>query len=249
MIIYLMGLMLIAAQAEPIQLNKIGAEIVFLRGEIEQLNREIESAQAQAKAEIEAPRGRWVEVDAQIQKEKLKNLQLKARLQVLREETLPGVRATLVDAFKAWHERLSRYVKTSLPFQLEDRLLRLENWRQGLLQGTSSPSRLAQELWAITEKEIQLARRNEFVVMPLKVNGEIRTVELARFGMVSMVFADPQKRVGFSQFRSGAWTLNMTDNHEIKNSIERILMRFKKQMRHGWFEVPGLASPAAMEIQ
>ena len=84
--------------------------------------------------------------------------------------------------------RLESMVRTGLPFRVEERLEALSELRNDVRSGRLPPGPSTVRLWRLIREELRLSETAGLGREVLTIEGERRLVEVARLGMVAMLF-------------------------------------------------------------
>ena len=99
----------------------------------------------------------------------------------------------LLEAFR----RLESMVRTGLPFRVEERLEALSELRADVRSGRLPPDPGTVRLWRLVRDELRLSETAGLGREVLEIDGERRLVEVARLGMVALLFRLPEGGTGY----------------------------------------------------
>lgn len=225
--------------AEPVA--EMASRIVELRAEVEKLGQEVEQERKQNQNQLEQVLQRKSELEMLFQKESLRQQQLSEKAKILR--SLVGVTAKSSNedyaALRAWHDELLEIVQSSMPFLFEKRKAELEVIGNKISKRVESPITLANQLWSATEKELNLTQTNEYLITSLP-GQENTKAEIARFGLVQMLWRNSKGDVGYMEQTHGNWQTITAHANGQKAAIQRAIDKFRNKQISGWFELPGL---------
>lgn len=221
--------------------SEISEKLIQLRQEVENLGRSQEHIQKERTEALENLLRRKSELEQQARKEKLREAQLKVKIEITKKAVTPLRVASALErkVLTSWLSGLKSWVQTSLPFQNETRMAALERIEKQL-QSNESPELILNSLWQVTEKEIRLTRDNSYEVMDLKLSGGTHKSEVVRLGMMQMLYKTPDGEAGYAQLQNGKWNLVGTLDPSETVAIDRLMSKLKEQQGRGYFEVPGL---------
>jgi hypothetical protein len=230
------------AQALPVQ--ELGKKLIELRAEVEENGRQLQEAQRESSGRLESYIQRRTELETQVQKEHLRNLQLKEKHAFLKSTAIkkPAGDVRDYDQLLSWTADLEDAVRASLPFRRQERLATLNGLRKRIETHLESPVAIAGELWTLTEKELKLTADNEYLITKIDLDGQMQDAEIARIGMVQMMFKTSKGETGFAVRKDAKWTLVKSKSDDVSTAVARALTKFKERNSSGWFEVPGLSS-------
>lgn len=225
------GLIVSAANAE----GSSEENLVRLRGEIEELHRQVELKRSEHKSRQDMLVGRLTELEGQIEKEKLKTLQLQERLSVMSKQTKDNsetklVRTQLLEQIEITKTHMNKLI----PFKFAERQQNLESIASGLKDEELRLVAGVSSYVDFLDKEIRLAQSNEYFLAPIALDGKEVESEVARIGLMQMLFKSTDSRHGY--LRSGKFIA--TEDASQVRAIIRLLKQFKQKSFSGWFEIP-----------
>jgi len=235
------GLMLAASLAQAqASADPLTERLIALRGEVEQLNSELTLLREEQRSVLSGLNAQRAELSASADRQqlmareaeaKLAEAEAQAQLAGASGETLTPLLIEAIDA-------LAAQVRGGLPFKVEERLGELEGFRTQLLNGSLSPSRGVNRLWAFFEDEFRLTRENSLHAQTIALGSERVLADVAKLGSMALYFRTQDGRLGQAQRAGAEWRfVEVTD----KAASARIAVLFDalgKQIRTGWFELP-----------
>jgi len=99
--------------------------------------------------------------------------------------------------------RLESVVRTGLPFRVDQRLEALSELRADVRSGRLPPDPGTVRLWRLIRDELRLSETAGLGREVLELEGERRLVEVARLGMVAMLFRLPEGGTGYLRRTEG----------------------------------------------
>lgn len=242
-LIYVSALLLILSgktYAQDKSTDLLAKELVSLRGEVEELNAELDRRKARHSAEMRSLQGQRAELQAQIRRESLKMEKLERSLAKQREiardagidlqELKPVVLRALDD--------LKVLIDDSLPFKRQERLAEVEELRRQVKTNVLTPHKAVNRLWGLYEDEIRLTSENGLYRQAIDLDGEERLVDVARLGMVMMYFRTSNDEYGRVVNDGGQWDYEMLQDDAARDRLENLFDSFNKQIRTGYFVLP-----------
>lgn len=94
---------------------------------------------------------------------------------------------------------LEAHVRDGIPFRSDERLATLDEIRRGLERETLPADRAAAQLWRHVREELRLAESSGLGRQVVPVAGEAVLADVARLGLVALLFRLPDGRVGYTQ--------------------------------------------------
>lgn len=211
-----------------------------LRGEIENLGLQSESQIQQNKAEKDVLLQRRTELQGQQRKELLREEQLKNKIAENRKRLAPLVKTPAADLqfLQDWVRELEIWVESSLPYKTEERKAGLKRISEQLSAAEMSPEQATAELWAWIEKELQLSKENENLVMEIPGPESKETVEALRLGLFRLAVKTPSGEWRVALEQDQKWNWARVKDAEAQASLDRMMAYFKERKRSGYFEWP-----------
>jgi Protein of unknown function (DUF3450) len=210
------------------------------RSEVETLSQEIDSLQREKQADLEQWTQRKTELESQMQKEQLRSLQLAEKLKRL-ESRVKIQAKTNPDAQKkllAWIERFEVWIPATIPFLHESRQTQLKNLKIRLQKAQEPVEFIFADFWAFVENEIKLAQSNEYKIVDITLNGQVRKCEVARLGLQSLFVVTPDKGVLKASKEAGVWKWKDIESNEDQTSIMSLVKNLKNKNGSGYYQLP-----------
>ena len=221
----------------------LAGELARLRTEVEELASDVESSKSAMREQLRSYAAQKADLEMELAREEL-------RLRQLREAKAKRIERMADDnqrneLLKPVIARSAGFIEKSmlagLPFQKSERIeavKRIEKKnREGLLRSADAVSRL----WDRVEDELRLSRENGVYRQVIRLEGEDLLVDVARVGMVMIYFKTKDGRVGRAERLRDGWTYRQLYAKEEKEQIFALFDSFKKQIRSGFFLLPGAA--------
>lgn len=241
---WILNLILIGLTANAAPINEMGAKLISLRAEVEENGQRLQEVQRESSGKLDVYIQRRTELETQVSKAGLRTLQLQEkRKQLLKNAGSPTkANASEFTELLTWAGDLEKSVRESLPFRRTERLQVLAALTDRIKTQRESSVSLAGELWVLTEKEFKLSADNEYLIGKIELDGIVQEAEIARIGMVQMMFKTADGKLGYAARQDNGWKLVTANTTEVNDAISRTLGKFKNRQSSGWFEVPGIAS-------
>ena len=225
--------------ANDASLTAMATRLIALRGEVEELNNQLESKKSQHRNRMENLARQQGELEVLIHRENLRVKKLKKSLQKNKQLAIQSgagddqLQPVILKAI----DELDRSLRGSLPFKIRERRSELAALRKQLVDGVLSAPKTVNRLWGFYEDEIRLTHENGLFKQILSVDGEPRLVQVARLGMVMMFFRTEDGRYGFIDRHDDNWR-TVTVNDSRRQQIESLFDSLNRQIRRGYFEIP-----------
>jgi hypothetical protein len=213
--------------------------LVSLRSDLEMLNREIESVQKEKQSELDLWNQKKLELEAALQKETLRQLQLSEKTERLasrvksQSKTDPEARRDLLK----WIEQARTWVASSLPFRRAHRLESVGALEEKVNGGLESLESISAELWAFYDSELKMAADNEFRLLDI-AEGEQSPIkfEVVRLGLFAMFQRDAAGVVHQHVLKDDQWTKRPVSDSQ-RSEINRLFGNMKAKKDSGLYNI------------
>ncbi len=236
-------LLLLAAVGLPAQdnLTELSESLIRMRGEVEELNRELDLGREEQRVTLAGLNGQRAELQASLQRQELALREQQELLQQAIERA--GEAGVEGDALKpalfAAIDGLEAQIATGLPFRTEDRLAELAGLRDQIQSGVLPAHRAANRLWAFYEDELRISRENGLYAQTIQLGGDRVLADIAKIGSVLLFFRTDDRRVGRAVPAAGGWRFELYEDRADQRRVLELFDALRKQIRQGWFELPG----------
>ncbi len=224
--------------------SKLAAELARLRTEVEELASDVESRKDEMRGQLRSYAAQKADLEMELQREEM-------RLRQIREAKAKRIERMDDDSqrnelLKPVIERSAEVVATQIlagmPFQKEERQAAVNKIKRqnqdGLLRSADAVARL----WDRVEDEFRMARENGLYRQVITLGDEEMLVDVARVGMVMLFFKTKDGQVGKAVKQGGKWAFVSLPAKEDKEQVLNLFDSFKKQIRSGFFLLPGSLS-------
>ena len=222
-------------------LDTMAQSLSEMRRQVEQLSNDLTLQKEDLRGRLRALDAEKAELQVQLRQQELRRSQLQQALDSEKE-----VRAEIVAEGQALTPAVVESiaavrgsVQQSLPFRQQERLDELDKIEGELKAETITPREAAQRLWSYSEDELRLSKENAIDRQVIALDGEEVLVDVARLGMVAMYYKTEAGQVGWAVREEGAWAWKRTDNTAEQQQILELFDALEKQIRVGFFELPG----------
>lgn len=229
-------------------LDVLAEELVRLRGEVESLNAELNSAQEQHRARMNSLAAQKGDLEATRRREDLRIRQLEEDLadNRARAEQAGIAGEALVPVAEQAIAELRAHIETGFPFKIDDRLGALDEIANQLSTGALAPPRVINRLWSFYEDELRLTRENALYAQIIPLDGDRVLADVAKLGTVAMYFTTRDGRVGQAVRSGNDWQFVEIEERTDRQQVEALFDSLTKQIRAGYFELPnGFIQPGA----
>lgn len=214
--------------------------LIGLRSEVEQLNSELELLREEQRSVLAGLNAQRAELSASVDRQQLLAREAEAKLAEAEAraaeagasgDTLTPILLEAIDA-------LAAQVRGGLPFKVEERLGELDGFRTQLQNGSLSPPRAVNRLWAFHEDEFRLTRENGLHAQTIAIGNERVLADVAKLGNMLLYFRAQDGRLGQAQRVGGDWRFVVASEKADQQRIAALFDALRKQIRTGFFELP-----------
>ena len=233
----------LSAQGEA---GELAQNLIRLRGEVEQLNDELELQRQEQRTALAGLSARQAELQASVERQELAARELREGLARQREQaTQAGVAgAELVPLLQQAIAGLEAYVGSGLPFKREERLGAVAELRTALANGSVPPQRAVNRLWALYEDEFRLTRDNSLHSQTIVLGEERVLADVAKLGTVALYFRTSDGRSGQAVRGAEGWRFVAFEDGEQAEQVAALFDALGKQIRQGYFLLPLVSAGA-----
>ena len=214
-------------------LDALAEELVRLRGEVESLNAELNSAQEQHRARMNSLAAQKGDLEATRRREDLRIRQLEEDLadNRARAEQAGIAGEALVPVAERAIADLRAHIEGGFPFKIDEIANQLES-------GSLAPPRVINRLWSFYEDELRLTRENALYSQIIPLDGDRVLADVAKLGTVAMYFETRDGRFGQAVRAGGDWRFVELDDRSEVQQVQALFDSLNKQIRAGYFELP-----------
>lgn len=225
------------------QLAQFAERLIDLRAEVQGLQDDLDSAQAEHRSEMSSLRSQQAELEARLTRQRLALEDVQEELSQKEEDVgLAGLGAEeLKPVLNEAMARAEENISTHLPFKSDERRAALDEIRRRIDSGVLSPFRGVNELWTFYQDEIRLGTETGLFRDSIALDGEQRLADVVRIGMVLQYFrvttADGTLLGGAVQ-NGDQWSYRTASDPAAKDGIDQLFQRMDRQVRTGLFTLP-----------
>lgn len=238
---YALVLALMAAPAAAdADADALSQGLIRLRGEVEQLNSELELLREEQRTVLAGRSAQKAELGATVERQRLTLREARQKLQAqeLAGDATGVAGAALAPALQQATEALAEQIRAGLPFKLEERLGELDAFRTQIGNGSLPPQRAVNRLWAFYEDEFRLTRENSLHSQTIALGEERVLAQVAKLGGMALYFKTDDGRIGQAQRIAGGWQFAPIEDPVAKAQVLVLFDSLGKQIRQGYFELP-----------
>lgn len=226
--------------------DELARRLIALRGEVEQLNATLELEREEQRATLLGLNQQRAQMEADLKRQELAAQEARDRLAQAAEasagagvagDALKPVLASVLDQLVAG-------VRNGLPFKVEERVAALNAIRLEIDSGRLPPHRAANRVWAFVEDEFRLARETGLHQQTLTLGGQQVLAEVAKIGNVMLFWRTRDGRFGEARRAGRDWEFVEVTDQPALGQIDALFDSLDKQIRQGYFELPGALVPA-----
>lgn len=227
-------------------LTNLARRISEKRAQVESLSDEVQLSKTEYNEELRSLETQIADVETQINREELRLRQVErdlqeARRQMERARTSGDEIAPLVAQFLV---QLQRYIRSGLPFLVDERLSEVEELERILMEGTVGAETVLTRTWNLLESEFRLTSESGIYRQTISVDGESQLAEVARLGTVLLFFQTFDDRYGYAVPSGNDWTYRMAESREESQQISNLFDSLRRNLREGYYTIP---NPYAQE--
>jgi hypothetical protein len=228
-----------ATAAEP-EADALSQGLIRLRGEVEQLNGELDLLREEQRTALAALNAQKAELSASAERQQLGAREALQKLETQRSASAAAGIAgdTLKPVLLAATDSLQAQVRAGLPFKVEERVAELDEFRAQLENGSLPPQRAVNRLWAFYEDEFRLTRENSQHKQTIALGEERVLADVAKLGTMALYFRTDDGRLGHAQRGVDEWRFVVLEDERARQQVAALFDSLGKQIRQGYFELP-----------
>jgi len=222
--------------------DQLAQRLIALRGDVEQLNSELEQSREAQRAELLGLAQQRAQLTADLGRQQLGAQEARDRLQTAAtERSGAGVAdAALQPVLLAALAEFDRQVVAGLPFKVAERRAALAAIRVEIESGRLGSHRAANRVWAFIEDEFRLARETALHQQTLTLDGANVLADVVKVGSMMLFFRSADGGVGYAERERAGWRWVVASEAGQQAQIEALFDALDKQIRQGYFELPNV---------
>ncbi len=231
---------LMAQNSQPENSDQIINNLIQLRGQVEDLQSELQILKAEHTQSMSYLNTRKTELSANIDRQQLQIKQAQAQVVELQEKvkTLGLDSEQMMGDVMNMAANIKQGITTGIPFKYNERNSVIDDITRDLEGRKITSQHAINRLWAFLEDEMRLARENAIYSQTIELNGEQILVDVAKLGTVLMYFKTRDDRYGHVIRNNNRWQFNLLDQEQDKQAVAQLFDSLKKQIRQGYFTLP-----------
>lgn len=222
------------------QADQLSENLIRLRGEVEQLNSELELLREEQRVGLQNLNAQKADLDNQLKRQQLASRESAKKLAEQQQETAEaGVAGDeLSPVLVESAEQLKRWIQSGLPFKTAERVGEVDKFITDLKTGAVPASRGVNRLWAFFEDEIRLTRDVAIHSQTVTVDGEAVLADVAKLGNMAMFYQTQDGKVGRAVKVGSTWSFEPVTDEAKLEQIAQLFDSLRKQIRQGFFTLP-----------
>ena len=218
----------------------LAERLIALRGEVEQLNNELELLREEQRTTLAGLNAQQAELRASVDRQQLAAAEARRKLdEASAAASAAGASSdTLKPKLLEAVDALTQSVRSGLPFRVDERLGELAQFRSEIESGSVPAPRAVNRLWAFYEDEFRLTRDNSLSAQTIQIGDERVLADVAKVGSMVLYFRTADGRVGRAMAAEGRWSFQPEANPVEQTRIRVLFDALGKQIRQGYFELP-----------
>lgn len=236
----------LAAVGAADEYDDLAKTLAGLRGEVEGLSGKLAENKSELRDEVRALARQKAELSMELDREQVRLQKLRQTISKKKEKVDAELAKSkaLVPTFNATATKARAYIKSSLPFRIEERLSEIDKVEEQLKAGLLSPQKAVARMWAALEDEFRMARDSGVFRQTIQVEGKEQLADVVRIGMVLLYYRTSDEQYGHAVKKDGKWGFEPLASPEDQKRVAGLFDSFKKQIRQGYFELPGAFTAA-----
>ncbi len=231
----------VMAQAStPENTEEIINNLIQLRGQVEDLQSELQILKAEHTQSMSYLNTRRTELTANIDRQQLQIKQSQLQVVELQEKikTLGLDSEQMMGDVMNMAANIKQGIKNGIPFKYKERSGVIDDVTRDLEGRKVTSQHAINRLWAFLEDEMRLARENAIYSQTIELNGEQVLVDVAKLGTVLMYFKTRDDQYGQAVRNNNKWQFNLLNAEQDKQAVAGLFDSLKKQIRQGYFTLP-----------
>lgn len=219
----------------------LATSLAKLRGDVEQTSSKLAEEKSDLRDELRSYARQKSELALTIDRERIRLQKIRILIAQRQKEvdTQKAKSEALLPVFEHVAKVTRGYITDSLPFRTQERLAEVQTVEEQLRAGLLTPQKAVARIWTVLEDEFRLSRESGVYRQTITLAGEDQLADVVRVGMVTLYFKTSDGTVGFAARGESGWSFEPLSDPEDRKRVEHIFDSFKKQIRVGYFDLPG----------
>jgi hypothetical protein len=220
--------------------DELARRLIALRGEVEQLNTELDLRREEQRATLLGLTQQRAQLEADLKRQQLAAREARDRLaQAAEARAGAGVAGeALVPILVEALDRLAAQIRAGLPFRVDERVAAIESIRLDIESGRLPPARAANRVWAFVEDEFRIARETGLHQQTIALDGKPVLADVAKVGNVMLFWRTQDRRFGQARRAGQGWEFVEITDQPALGQVRGFFDSLDKQIRQGYFELP-----------
>jgi hypothetical protein len=137
-----------------------------------------------------------------------------------------------------WIARYEKAVKTSIPFNQDQRLQSLDRLRERVERQHEAMEFVLADFWAFVEGELKLAQTNEYRIVDVEFAGQKKKCEVARLGLVALFVVTPDGKTLRARKAGDGWKWQDINSPAEQSSVLTLVQNLKNKNESGLYQLP-----------
>lgn len=229
-----------AEDNNPDNTDEIINNLIQLRGQVEDLQSELQILKAEHSQSMSYLNTRKTELTANIDRKQLHIKQAQAQVVELQEKikTLGLDSEQMIADVMTMAENIKQGISSGIPFKYQERNSVIDDITRDLEGRKITSQHAINRLWAFLEDEMRLARENAIYSQTIDLGGQQVLVDVAKLGTVLMYFKTRDDQYGQAVRGNNRWQFNLLDDEQQQQAVAQLFDSLKKQIRQGYFQLP-----------
>ncbi len=233
-------LLTLSSQSQADSWEGLVQKLTQTRAEIEALSKEADSLQREKQTELDQWVQRRAEIESQVEREKLRKLQIAEKLKRL-EGRLKVTGKSDPQAQKkllSWFAQFEKTIKNTIPFNQDVRLQTLARLRERVERNHEAMEFVLADFWSFVEGEMKLAQTNGYQIVDVDFGGSKKKCEVARLGLVALFVVTPDGKTLKAQKQASGWKWQDIESASEQSSILTLVQNLKNKNEAGMYQLP-----------
>lgn len=221
-------------------LDTLASQLISLRGEVEELQAKLDNKKETHKNRMASLAVQRTDLETQLQRNNLELKQISASLEQAKlrykDDAIAGseLKPLVINVIA----QLKQKIASGLPFKTTERIATLSEISDQVELDILPAHKAVNRLWAFVDDEIRMTREAGIFRQPILLNGQEKLADIARVGLVVMVFQSAENEYGYVSKVNNEWRYEIEYDTQGITHIQTLFDSLKKQIRSGYFELP-----------
>jgi len=225
--------------SDPENTEAIVNNLIQLRGQVEDLQAEMQILKAEHTQSMSYLNTRKTELEANIDRKQLQIKQSQAEVLELQDKikNMGLDSEQMIPAVLVMAGNIKQGIARGIPFKYQERSSVIDDIIRDLEGRKITSQHAINRLWAFLEDEMRLARENAIYSQTIELNGQQVLVDVAKLGTVLMYFKTRDDEYG-QAINNNGWQFSLFEDEAEQRAVAKLFDSLKKQIRQGQFTLP-----------